>query len=390
VADPAPNPNVANIPVVTQVATPPPPPAPTAIPIAHQPVPVRLILAIIGLVIGTVVGLDLLWHLKRIIGLLVIAAFFAIVLNPAVNRVQRLRVKRGLAIFLVFLTGLGLFGGMTYAFVHPVYRAATHFADNVPHFVDQAQRGEGRVGRLVKRYKVEKFVKEQTPKIRAQVNQAASRAVDVARTVLAGVVGFITVLVLCFLMLLEGPEMVGSLLNVFPERSRERVARVGRDVGSAVTGYVFGNVLISIVAGTVAFVTLIILRVPFAFVLALWVGFADLLPLVGATVGAVPTTIVAFLHSTPAGIATLVMFIIYQQFENHVLQQMVMSRTVNLNPLWVLLSVLVGVELAGLVGALLAIPAAGAVQVIARDIWDERRGRLKTEPTVGPEESVPA
>jgi predicted PurR-regulated permease PerM len=109
--------------------------------------------------------------------------------------------------------------------------------------------------------------------------------------------------------------------------------------------------------------------------------------LVGATIGAIPTVAIAFLHSTGAGIAVVIMYIVYQQIENHVLQPVVMSKTVHLNPLGVLLAVLVGVELAGFVGALLAIPAAGAIQVVVRDLWDERQLRLKSIPTVGVEET---
>jgi predicted PurR-regulated permease PerM len=108
--------------------------------------------------------------------------------------------------------------------------------------------------------------------------------------------------------------------------------------------------------------------------------------MVGATLGAIPTVAVAFLHSTPAGIATLIFYIVYQQFENHVLQVTIMSRTLDVNPLTVLVSVLVGVELFGFLGALLALPVAGAIQVVVRNIYDERRGRLKEEPTVGPDE----
>jgi predicted PurR-regulated permease PerM len=129
-----------------------------------------------------------------------------------------------------------------------------------------------------------------------------------------------------------------------------------------------------------------IVGVPFKEVLGLWVAFADLIPLVGATLGAVPAVFVAFLHSVPAGIATVAFFVAYQQFENHVLQVSIMSKTVNLNPLTVLISVLAGVELFGILGALLCIPVAGIAQVVARDIYDERRGRLKPEPTVGAEE----
>jgi hypothetical protein len=121
-------------------------------------------------------------------------------------------------------------------------------------------------------------------------------------------------------------------------------------------------------------------------VLALWVAFADLIPLVGATLGAIPTILVALLHSTTAGIAMFAVFVAYQQFENHVLQVTIMSRTVRLNPLTVLVSVLAGVELFGILGALLAIPAAGVLQVILRDLYDHRRGGLKPEPTVGQDE----
>src|SRR4029079_16776470 len=111
-----------------------------------------------------------------------------------------------------------------------------------------------------------------------------------------------------------------------------------------------------------------------------------LIPLVGATLGAVPTIIVALLHSTTAGIIMTIVFIVYQQFENHVLQVTIMSRTVKLNPLAVLVSVLIGVELYGFLGALLAIPAAGVVQVVVRDLYDEHGGRLNAEPTVGASE----
>jgi predicted PurR-regulated permease PerM len=163
----------------------------------------------------------------------------------------------------------------------------------------------------------------------------------------------------------------------------DRVRHVARDCARAVTGYVAGNLLISAIASIVTFTSLKILGVPFAEVLALWVAFADLIPLVGATLGAIPTIAVALLHSVPAGIIMVAVFVAYQQFENHVLQVTIMAKTVRLNPLTVLVSVLIGVELFGLLGALLAIPAAGVIQVISRDLYDHRRGRPRPEPTVG-------
>ena len=175
----------------------------------------------------------------------------------------------------------------------------------------------------------------------------------------AGIFAAVTILVLVFLMLMEAPSVTATVLRVLPERHRERVRLVATDASRAVSGYVFGNLLISVLAGLSAWVMLLILGVPYAGVLGLFVGFADLIPLVGATLGAVPTIGFAFLHSTRAGIVALVFFIVYQQFENHVLQVSIMSRTVKVNPLTVLISILIGVELFGLLGALLAIPAAG-------------------------------
>ena len=128
-----------------------------------------------------------------------------------------------------------------------------------------------------------------------------------------------------------------------------------------------------VIAGISTFIFLTIAGVPFAGVLALWVGFADLIPLVGATLGAIPTVLVAFLSSTTIGVATLIFYVIYQQFENHVLQVTIMSKTVALKPLIVLASVLFGVEIFGLLGALLAIPAAGIIKVVGTDIIAHRR-----------------
>ena len=144
-----------------------------------------------------------------------------------------------------------------------------------------------------------------------------------------------------------------------------------------------GNLVISVIAGTVTYVVLWSRGVPSRGVVALFVGFADLIPLVGATLGAVVAIAVAALHSLPAAIVVLVVFIVYQQAENHLLQPLIMSHTVQLSPLTVLVSILIGVELFGFLGALLAIPVAGVLHVIGRDLYDSYQGRPKSEPTIG-------
>ncbi|MEY2446641.1 MAG: hypothetical protein QOH79_117 [Acidimicrobiaceae bacterium] len=355
---------------------------------ARQPVPWRTIWATIASVALVYVGYQAFLAVGRVVTYLVVAVFFAIVLNPAVDFLQyRLRFRRGIATAIVMLVGLGLLAGMIYAFVKPIAEQASTFSQDLPTYVEEARNGQGPVGDLVKRYNLEQKIKDNQPKIQEAVSNFGQSGLDIVQRVFTTIVAAITVLVLTVLIVLEAPSLSSGLLQLIPdEKLRTRVQRVSVDAAKAVSGYVFGNLLISLIAGTATWIMLLIVGVPYAATLGLFVGFADLIPLIGATMGAIPTILFAFLHSVPAGITMTIFYVVYQQFENHVLQVTIMSRTVKLNPLAVLISVLVGVELFGFLGALLAIPAGGIIQVIARDIYDERRGRLKPEPTVGADE----
>jgi len=352
---------------------------------ARQPVPWRTIWATIASVGVVFVAYQAFIAVGRVVTYLVVALFFAIVLTPPVDFLQhKLRLRRGIATAFVMFTGLLLLAGMIYAFVKPLADQATQFSNDLPTYVEEARNGKGPVGSLVTKYDLEQKIKDNQDKIQEAVSNFGKSGLDIVRRVFNTLVAAITVFVLTVLILVEGPSLSTSSLKLIPdERQRNRVQRVATDACRAVSGYVFGNLLISLIAGTAAWIMLLIVGVPYAATLGLFVAFADLIPLVGATLGAVPTVLFAFLHSVPAGITMVIFFIIYQQFENHVLQVTIMSRTVRLNPLAVLVSVLVGVELFGFLGALLAIPAGGIIQVIARDLYDERSGRFKVEPTIG-------
>jgi predicted PurR-regulated permease PerM len=199
----------------------------------------------------------------------------------------------------------------------------------------------------------------------------------------------ITIFVLTLLMVLEGPKLVDGALNLVgdPQR-RQRIHQVAADCARSITGYISGNLLISVICGGLIYAALKIMGVPFAGLIAIFVAFADLIPLIGATLGAIVAVTAAAFHSIPALIVVAIFFVAYQQLENHVLQPLILSRTVKLNPLAVIVAILIGVELAGILGALLAIPFAGIIQVIVRDLWDHRKGGFKDEPTTG-EEEVP-
>ena len=357
------------------------PPAPTED--RSGPSLVRATLTVIGLVFAAGLAIVLVLKLDRILTWLLIATFFAVVLGPAVDFVQRvIHVPRGLAALIVFIVGVALFAAMIYAFVRPIVDQANRFVDHFPQYVEDAKAGRGSVGKLVKKYKIDDYIERNQNRLRQALNNAGKPALQIAKSVANGLAALVTILVLTFLMLMEGPRMLTSGLGMLSPPTAERVRRVATDCARAITGYVAGNLLISVIAAFVTYVSLKIIGVPFAEVLALWVGFADLIPLVGATLGAIPTIGVAFLHSVPAGFIMIAVYVAYQQFENHVLQVSIMAKTVRLSPLTVLVSVLAGVELFGILGALLAIPAAGVIQVISRDIYQHHRG-VRLDPTIG-------
>ncbi|MCU1374780.1 MAG: family transporter [Actinomycetia bacterium] len=356
-------------------------------PAQPQPVPWRTILASVATVAAALLAYVLLREMTRILAWLVVAGFFALVLSPAVDWVQtHLRLRRGLATSLVFFGGLILLVAMLTAFIVPVAHQVTKFSDQLPRYVEDARNGKGPAGDLIKRYDLDKQIEKNRDKLQKAITGAGAPALKAVRGVFNTLLAFLTILVLTFLMLLRGPGITAAAVTLFPPRQRQRVRLVAADAAKAVSGYMLGNFLISLIAGIGTYVLLKVLGVPYPEVIALFVAFADLIPLVGATLGAIPTVGLSFIHSTTAGVVALVFYVVYQQFENHVLQPSVMSRTVDVNPLAVLVSVLVGVELFGFLGALLAIPAAGILQVVIRNVYDPESGRFKREPTVGESE----
>lgn len=352
-----------------------------------RPVPWRTIIATIASVVVVLLGYLLFRQLSRVIAWLVVAMFFAVVLAPAVDVVQRrLHLRRAPATAMVFLAGLGLLVGMLYAFIRPIVDQVDTFVASLPQLVEDSREGRGAIGRFIERYDLAQYVQDNEARVQEALSGAGTPAFGVLRSFFNGIFALLTILVLAFMMLLRGPELCRGALGLVSLKNRERVRLVASDAARAVSGYMFGNLVISLIAGVATYGFLRVVGVPYAEVIALFVAFCDLIPLIGATLGAIPTIGLTFLHGTPAGIAAIVFYIVYQQFENHVLQVTIMSRTVDVNPLAVLISVLAGVELFGFLGALLAIPAAGIIQVVVRNLYDERTGRLKGVPTVGAEE----
>ncbi len=340
-------------------------------------VPIRTILVVDAVVVCTVILGWLVIQLREIILMVVVAGFLAILLNPFVHLLQRLKMSRSVASIVVFVLGILTFFGLAFLFGYPLVGAITHFANGLPKLVNQVERGKGRLGHLVAKYHVAAWVKQNVPKIADAAKGLSAPALAAGKATLAAIVLLVTIAMLTLLILLEAPSMARALLSSMSADRRDRVRQISTKVERAVVGYMFGNIVTSIMAGVVMLVAMLILGVPFAVLLALWVGLVDLLPLVGGLLAAIPVIIIAAFHSILAAVILLVVFIVYQEVENHVLNPIVMSRTVKMNPLWVLLAVLIGADLGDIVGsvagaffaALMAIPIAGAIQVILKELW---------------------
>ena len=342
-------------------------------------VPLRAILVTVAVVAVAYLAGKLFYRLRDVILLMVVAGFVAVILNPLVLAMQRLGIRRrGLAVAVVTLLGLLAFAGLALAFGYPLVNGITGLAHDLPSYVSQAEHGKGWIGRLVRRYHVQAWVRSNAPKLAGFGRGLAKPALTLGKGALSLVVALVTIFVLVLLLLLEGAKMRAGLLGLMSPARAERYSEVAREVSRSVTGYMLGNFVTSLIAGIVVFVTLLLLGVPFPFLWALWVTLVDFLPMIGGALAGIPTVLFAAGHSLTAGVITLVVFLVYTQLENHVLNPIVMSRTVKVNPLLVLVSILVGASIGSGIGgvfgafvaAFLAIPSAGAIQVMIREVWN--------------------
>jgi predicted PurR-regulated permease PerM len=348
--------------------------------------PVKTILTVLGLIVAVWALLNVIVTARSVIVYILIAIFLTLAINPLVAWLMRRGVRsRGVASGAACLLVLIAIAGIGYAFIPTLIDNVNNFVDAAPGYVHDLTTGKGRLGFLETKYhvveKLEHYVKQGGAK---KLLGLSGAAVTVTKGVLNFIVGTVTVAFLTFFMLLEGPAWMERFYGLLSAESQPRWRAVGHNIYRQVGGYVTGNLAISLIAGSLATFVLLGLGVPFAVALGLLVALLDLIPLVGATIAAIIVAAVAFLHSPVAGIVIVVFFILYQQFENHVLQPLVYNRTVALSPLAILVSILVGAELAGVLGALAAIPVAGAIQVLIVDFLRARRERAIEPASTGP------
>jgi predicted PurR-regulated permease PerM len=341
----------------------------------------RNIVSVALILVGLAIALWVVYTARHVLTWVFVAVFLALALNPAVAALQRRTpISRRLsAAAVIYLLALAVLVGLGFLLIPPIVDQTQGLADAAPGYVHDLTAGRGPLGFLQSKYHIVDKVREATKGGGTDFAGGATTALAITKGVLTAVAGVVTVAFMTFFMILEGPAWMDRIYSLATPESRPRWEDVGRRIGATVSGYVTGNLLISFIAGAACALVLFIAGVPYALALGLLVAILDLIPLAGATLAGIIIVTVAFLTSTTAGIVVAVFFVLYQQLENHLLQPLVYGRTVELSPLAVLIAVLVGAEVAGVLGALAAIPVAGTLQILLVD-W--RRHRAPT-PTGG-------
>ncbi len=323
----------------------------------------------LGVLLAFVVGLTIA-DTRQVLVLILVAAFVAVGLDPLVTWLTHHGLSRGQAVLAVVVIALLVLAGFIAAVAPPIAHQSTNLVHDAPSYVDRLDRN-ATIARFDRRYHIIAKVQERARK--GLSITALGGVFGVGKAILSAVGELFTVVILTIYFLANLPGIKRVVYRAVPRSRRARVGLLSDEMLARVGGYVLGNLATSLVAGTTTFVWLLAWGVPFPIALALFVAVTDLIPLIGATIGAIVVSAVALFHGVVPGVATIVFFIVYQQFENYILQPRVMRRTVDVAPLLTILAALIGAALLGVLGALIAVPFAAAIQLLVTEVLYPRQ-----------------
>lgn len=337
----------------------------------------RAVMRVVVTVVLSVLALYLMYLVRRPLGWLVLATFLAIAASGPVNLLGR-HIPRGAAIALVYL-GLVLAPiAIAAILIPPLVEQGVKLVNNLPGYVqdlNEAFQENERLRELNEDYHLTAKLQDLAGDLSSDLGAAAGTLADIGAGLVSSLFALVTIFVLSMFMVARGKAWREAALAYRPPHQADVLRRASDRIANAVGGYVGGALAQATVAGVIAFIMLVILGVPSPLALALIVALLDLIPLVGATLGAIIVAAVTLFSDFPTDTIVWVAFAIaYQQFENYVVQPRIQSRAVELDPFIVVVAALFGGALLGVIGALLAIPAAATIQIAAREYLEYRRG----------------
>jgi len=328
------------------------------------------------LVIGSLLLVNAVSKMGTPITLILTSLFLAIALNPPVSRLSKIMPKgsRALSVAVAYLAVVGLIGSLVVTIVPPVSRQIGTFANQAPSLIEDAQNSSTTTGRVISKYKLEGKVDEIGITVQEKLGDAGSFAFDSAQTALGALLNVITVLVLTFFMLVDGPIMVNKLFQKYKdEEVKLRHEELLKKMYRVVTGYFNGQLLVSTIDASLALIAMLFVgwifgaTIPYPLVLTALVWLFGLIPLIGAALGAAVVVFVTAFVSWKVALVLAIYFFVYQQIENATIQPRIQSKAVSMSPLIVLIVVMLGASIGGFFAAFVALPVAGCLQLLFND-----------------------
>ena len=305
---------------------------------------------------------------RSVLMLVLISAFLAVGLDPAVRRLEGWGLKRGQAVAAIFLSATLLLSIFIVTIVPSLVEQVAKFATDLPEYVQNIAADNPRINGWVEDNNIQEKLKEATEKAPSMIGGSFGSVLGIAGSIVSAIFNGITILVLTIYFVLSLSRIREGSLKLVPASKRDDAKKLADPILEKIGGYIAGQATVAALAGVLSLIFFLIVGLPYPIALALWVTLAALIPLVGATLGAIPAVIVAFFVSSGVGIATLVFYIAYQQIENYVIAPRIMNKAVDVSPAAVLLAALIGGSLLGFVGALMAIPAAASLKLIIQEV----------------------
>lgn len=330
------------------------------------------------LTVGTIVLLVAVRRAAHALLLIFIAFFLALALNAPVHWLSKRlpgkrRGSRSLATSLSFLIVVLLLGGFIASIAPPLVRQTESFVNAAPHLVRDFRSQDSETGRIIRKYHLEKQVDTFSKQLSARLKNSGGTAFSTLQKVGNSAFSLLTIFVLTFMMLVEGPRWFKFFQDITPDKHEARMNRLLTEMYKVVKGYVNGQVILAALASVLIMPAILILHISYPIALMVVVFICGLIPMVGHTIGAIIVTTVALFHSTSAAIIILAYYILYQQLENIFIQPRIQANSTNMSPLLVFMSVVVGVSFGGLFGGLVAIPVAGCIRILVLEYLRHRK-----------------
>jgi predicted PurR-regulated permease PerM len=349
------------------------------IPTVRLTVSNRTVIRFLLMVLAFGLGIGFIYATRSVLVLIVIAFFLALALNAPVTalseRIKSKKPRRGLATAAVFLVVVAIIGFIGYSIVPPLVEQTNEFIENAPQYVEDLQNGEGVLSDLSRRLNLEEKAKEAQADLANNLPLVGGPITSAFTKITSSIASVVTVLVLTFFMLVEGPSWIKKFWELQPRSKEKHRKDLAARMYRVVVGYVNGQLIIAALNGVVSFTIMKIFGLPYALPLACLAAVLALIPLIGATLGAVVIVAVALFDSVATAIIIAIFYVVYQQIENTTIQPFVQSKSVEMSPLLILLAAIVGVSLAGFLGALLAIPVAACLRILVNDLIEQRHLR---------------